>query len=128
MSSYLVTRIISAANIVVRYHSEVVAVHGEGHLEALTLADTETGVTEDVPSSWLFIFIGASPRTDWLGSDIVRDDKGFVVTGQDLLGPDSRPAVATRPAPIHTRDECAWGLRSRRRTAQLDETGRVGSR
>ena len=88
MSSYLVTRIISAANITVRYHSEVVAVRGEGHLEALTLADTETGDTENVPSSWLFIFIGASPRTEWLGPDIVRDDKGFVVTGHELLGPD----------------------------------------
>ena len=39
------------------------------------------------PSSWLFVFIGASPRTDWLGPDVVRDDKGFVVTGHDLLAP-----------------------------------------
>ena len=45
-----------------------------------------TGATEEVPASWLFVFIGASPRTDWLGPDVVRDDKGFVVTGQDLLG------------------------------------------
>ena len=40
-----------------------------------------------MPSSWLFVFIGASPRTDWLGPDVVRDAKGFVVTGQDLAGP-----------------------------------------
>ena len=50
------------------------------------------------PSSWLFVFIGASPRTDWLGPDVVRDDKGFVVTGQDLLAPDLGPAVAARRA------------------------------
>jgi thioredoxin reductase (NADPH) len=87
MSSYLITRITLAPNIAVRYHSNVMAVHGEGHLEALTLANTETGETEEVPSSWLFIFIGASPRTDWLGPGIVRDEKGFVVTGQDLLSP-----------------------------------------
>jgi len=40
-----------------------------------------------VSSSWLFVFIGASPRTEWLGPDVVRDDKGFVVTGHDLVGP-----------------------------------------
>src|SRR5512133_2701585 len=97
MSSYLITRVISAPNIAVRYHSKVVAAHGEGHLEALTLADTETDATEEVTSSWLFIFIGASPRTDWLGPDIVRDERGFVVTGQDLLQLDSAGWRLSRP-------------------------------
>ena len=84
MSLYLLERITSAPNIEVRYRTEVVAGRGDGHLEALTLADRSTGRTEDVASSWLFVFIGASPRTDWLGPDVVRDDKGFVVTGQEL--------------------------------------------
>ena len=87
MSEYLVERITSSPNIVVRYRSEVVAGRGDGHLEALTLTDRASGVTEEVSSSWLFAFIGASPRTDWLGPDVLRDEKGFVVTGQDLLGP-----------------------------------------
>jgi thioredoxin reductase (NADPH) len=103
MSSYLIARITSAPNIAVRYHSKVVAVHGEGHLEALTLTDTETGTTEDVLSSWLFIFIGASPRTDWLGPDIVRDERGFVVTGQDLLQVDAmRWGLARPPLALET--------------------------
>ena len=84
MSRYLVERITSAPNIEVRYHSEVVACRGDGHLEALTIADRDTGVHDEVSSSWLFVFIGASPRTDWLGPAVVRDSKGFVVTGQDL--------------------------------------------
>ena len=87
MSRYLIEKVTSAANIEVRYRSEVVACQGDGHLEALTLADRDSGVTEEVSSSWLFVFIGASPRTDWLGPDVVRDDKGFVITGQDLLVP-----------------------------------------
>jgi thioredoxin reductase (NADPH) len=87
MSRYLVERITSTPNVAVRYRSEVVSGRGDGHLEALTLADRDTGVTEEVPSSWLFVFIGASPRTQWLGPDVVRDDKGFVVTGHDLLDP-----------------------------------------
>ena len=87
MSSYLVERIVSAANIEVRLRSEVVACQGEGHLERLALADLDTGVREEVSSSWLFVFIGASPRTSWLGDTVTRDEKGFIVTGLDLLGP-----------------------------------------
>jgi len=69
----------------VRHQTEVVACAGRGHLETLTLA--HRGVTETVAASWLFVFIGASPHTDWLGADVARDDKGFVVTGHDLLHP-----------------------------------------
>ncbi len=89
MSLYLIARLEAASNIIVRCRSEVVAARGDGHLEALTLADRATGTTEEVPASWLFVFIGGSPRTEWLGRDVVRDAKGFVVTGQDLtaLGP-----------------------------------------
>ncbi|MCW2645914.1 MAG: thioredoxin reductase [Pseudonocardiales bacterium] len=88
MSKYLIERITLAANIEVRYRSEVVAARGDGHLEALTLADRDSGVTDEVLSSWLFVFIGASPRTEWLGPDVARDDNGYVVTGQDLAGHD----------------------------------------
>ena len=85
MSLYLSARITSAPNIEVRYRSEVVACRGDDHLAEITLTDRDSGVSEEVPSNWLFIFIGASPRTEWLGPGIARDDKGFVVTGQDLL-------------------------------------------
>ena len=88
MSRYLVERVTSAPNIEVRYRSEVVACRGDGHLEALTLTDRDSGVKEEVSSSWLFVFIGASPRTEWLGAAVVRDHLGYVVTGQDLLGTD----------------------------------------
>ena len=84
MSQYLVERITSASNIEVRYRSEVVAGDGNGHLERLTLADRDSGATEEVSACWLFVFIGASPGTEWLGPDVARDGKGFVVTGQDL--------------------------------------------
>jgi thioredoxin reductase (NADPH) len=98
MSTYLVERISSAPNIDVRTRCEVVACRGDGHLERLTLADQETGREEDVASSWLFIFVGASPRTEWLGPTVVRDERGFVVTGLDLLtgaNADSWPLTRT---------------------------------
>jgi len=87
MSRYLVDRIEHNSTIEVRYSSEVVGCAGDGHLERLTIVDRASDTREDVPASWLFVFIGASPRTDWLGPDIARDDKGFVVTGQDLQHP-----------------------------------------
>ena len=57
-----------------------------------------------MPASWLFVFIGASPRTDWLGPAVVRDDKGFLVTGQDLLGAGrgERWPLAREPLALET--------------------------
>jgi thioredoxin reductase (NADPH) len=85
MSRYLIDKITEVRNIEVRCRTEVVGCMGSGHLEALTLAERDSGRVEEVPVSWLFIFVGASPRTDWLGDSVVRDDKGFVITGPDLI-------------------------------------------
>ena len=99
MSSYLVDRIEASPNIEVRCGTEVVGARGDGHLESLTLLDRDTGAREDVDASWLFAFIGASPRTDWLGDGVVRNDLGFVVTGQELLRPAGPPAGRCRRSP-----------------------------
>lgn len=85
MSQYLVSRIQEAENVEVLFGTEVAAATGTDHLEGLTLRNRADGSTQEVAASWLFVFIGASPRTDWLGDSVLRDGKGFVVTGQDLL-------------------------------------------
>ena len=87
MSRYLVDRIEAHPAIEVRTGSEVTAARGDGHLESLTLLDRGDGTCEEVAASWLFVFIGAQPRTDWLGKDVVRDERGYVVTGPDLTKP-----------------------------------------
>jgi thioredoxin reductase (NADPH) len=87
MSQYLVERIRAADNVEVRLRTEVVAARGDEHLEEITLADRD-GKKEDAPANWLFVFIGASPRTDWLGQDVARDERGFVVTGPELARPE----------------------------------------
>ena len=104
MSQYLVERINAAPNIDVRLRSEVIAVRGDDHLEAITLADRDSGAAEEAPTSWLFVFIGASPRTDWLGTEVMRDPKGFIVTGQDLTssGQTSRWPLARPPFALET--------------------------
>ena len=78
--------------------TEVVAARGDGHLEALTLRHRDTGEETEVATSWLFAFIGASPHTDWVGDTVVRDAKGFVMTGQELAtSPEARRWTLGRP-------------------------------
>ncbi|GAB3345089.1 FAD-dependent oxidoreductase [Modestobacter lapidis] len=97
MSLYLVARIQATANIEVRLRSEVTDARGDGHLEAVTLTDRDSGAGEHVAVNWLFVFIGASPRTDWLGGEVARDAKGFILTGQDLLGLSPTAWAEARP-------------------------------
>jgi thioredoxin reductase (NADPH) len=91
MSRYLTERITAADNIEVRLRTEIVAARGDGRLETITLADRTTGTEVEVPTNWVFAFIGASPRTAWLGDDIARDTTGALVTGHDLLARKDGP-------------------------------------
>jgi thioredoxin reductase (NADPH) len=88
MSQYLVKRINECTGkgqcIEVLTRTEVVGCRGGTRLEGLTLKNLETGAQSQVDSNFLFVFIGAAPRTDWLGDQVVRDSHGFIVTGPDL--------------------------------------------
>jgi thioredoxin reductase (NADPH) len=66
-------------------------VHGNDHLEAVTLCDKRSGTQETMPAGYVFVFIGAEPRTEWLDGVIARDERGFVLTGPDLLDEGARP-------------------------------------
>ncbi len=91
MSHYLIEQIAGIPTISVRTCTEVLAGHGTQHLEQLTIRDNTTGATETVDAQWLFVFIGAAPRTDWLDGVIVRDGRGFVIAGPDLVVDGQRP-------------------------------------
>ena len=129
MSQYLVERIRAADNIEVRLRTEVVAARGDGHLEALTLADRDTGAEEEVATNWLFVFIGAVAA-----HRLARRRRR-----------PRRPRASSSPAPtcwlpttparwpldraaVRPRDERARGVRRRRRAARLDEAGRLRRR
>ncbi|MFI5697061.1 FAD-dependent oxidoreductase [Kribbella sp. NPDC051586] len=86
MSSYLIDQIEGIDNIEVHTCTQVVSCMGSEHLEHLTLLNSETGEKREVDTEWMFVFIGAAPRTDWLPGDLLRDDRGFVLTGPDLPG------------------------------------------
>jgi thioredoxin reductase (NADPH) len=91
MSYYLIRQIREIPNVDVRLTTEVTAVHGGDHLEAITLCNSTTGTQETAQAGYLFVFIGAEPRTDWLDDVIERDGRGFVLTGPDLLVEGNRP-------------------------------------
>jgi thioredoxin reductase (NADPH) len=63
----------------------VVSAEGSDHLEWLTIRNVKTGETERVPANGLFVFIGATPRTEWLANSVVRDAQGFILSGFDLI-------------------------------------------
>jgi thioredoxin reductase (NADPH) len=94
MSHYLIQQIAAIPSIRVRTCTEVISALGTDRLEAVTVRD-DAGRVEQVPAGWLFAFIGAAPRTDWLDGALVRDDRGFVVAGPDLIV-DGRPPPGWR--------------------------------
>ena len=91
MSQYLIDQIEATPNITVQVHSSVVEAKGETSLEGLTIANTMTGEMQTVGATSLFIFIGAVPRTQWLDGTIMRDERGFIITGPDLKQDGHRP-------------------------------------
>ena len=82
MSRYLIDQIRATPNIEVRTQTEVIDGSGNGHLEMVCLHTPQGNVEES--ASALFIFVGGEPKTEWLSADILRDAKGFVLSGQDL--------------------------------------------
>ncbi len=92
MSSYLIQQLTAIGNILVRTRTRVIGAHGGEHLAEVTLCDGKDGTQTTVPCGSMFVFIGAEPRTDWLGDTVARDERGFIVTGPDLLVGGKRPA------------------------------------
>ena len=92
MSRYLIDQIEKMPNIHVETHSQVVEAHGDTHLESISILCSSSGETTTVPTNMLSIFIGAEPNTDWLSGVVERDERGFIVTGTDLVRDGKRPA------------------------------------
>jgi thioredoxin reductase (NADPH) len=83
MSQYLVDRIKTTENISVMSGSEIIAAHGNGHLERIDVRNAQTGETQSLAGSALFIFIGVAPHTEAFNSLLATDDQGFILTGAD---------------------------------------------
>ena len=95
MSHYLIEQIEKTPNIEVWTKTHLVEVKGDTRLTSITLKCETDGTQKELPASSIFIFIGAQPRTEWLSNLIERDDRGFVLSGPDLLKNGKRPASWT---------------------------------
>ena len=84
MSRYLIRRIEESPNVIVRPHTEIVALEGDNHLDSVRWRNGQTGQTEKHNIRHLFVMTGADPNTGWLNGCIVLDSKGFINTGPDL--------------------------------------------
>ena len=84
MSRYLIEQLEAKANIAVELQAEVRGVHGQERLTAIDVLDARTGAVRRRDCGGLFIFIGADAETAWLPSEIARDARGYVLTGDDL--------------------------------------------
>ena len=85
MSRYLIDQLDTKSNIHVQLRSEVVALYGDDHLQAIDILNRDLGTISRKPTPALFAFIGADTDTEWLPSDIARDSRGFVLTGADVV-------------------------------------------
>jgi thioredoxin reductase (NADPH) len=110
MSEYLV-RDLDRYGVLVRHRSEIAALHGkDGHLEAVTLKDEE-----QLPVSFLFVFLGAEPCTEWLDDAVARDGDGFILTGdaasaEHLLETDTRGIFAAGDVRSGSTKRCATAV------------------
>ncbi len=95
MSRYLIQRIEENPAIELHYQTEIVGLDGDKHLERVTCRNKASGETSTHDIRHVFIMAGASPRTEWLKGCVALDNKGFILTGQDL---DS--VTSTRPWPL----------------------------
>jgi len=91
MSQYLIDQIKKTPNIEVWPQAQIAEVHGDQHLEEISVYCSPTKKTDRVPAKSVYIYIGALPRTDWLGDLVQRDARGFILSGPDLLRDGKRP-------------------------------------
>jgi thioredoxin reductase (NADPH) len=101
MSRSLIDNLEANPAVHVRPHAQVVSADGDTHLETLVLRDRETQEEEKVEAGAVFIFIGQTAHTEWLEGLVQLDDRGFILTGEDL-GPLKGWNVERDPLPLES--------------------------
>jgi thioredoxin reductase (NADPH) len=97
MSQYLIDQIGKTENVRVRPLTEVASVEGDGHVERVTLRSVADGSCRAEETDAVFVFIGTRPCTEWLPAGVLRDAKGFVLTGRDVMAAEGYAKVWKEP-------------------------------
>jgi thioredoxin reductase (NADPH) len=93
MSRYLIDQIEKTSNIRVRTRTEVECIEGSGRVERVVLKSRDDGTCHAENVDAVFVFIGTKPRSDWLPANVLRDPKGFVLTGRDVVADAAYPRI-----------------------------------
>jgi len=91
MSQYLIEQVQATDNIHIEYRTRVVEVHGTDRLESVSIICDSSGDVNRMPANSMFVFIGAEPCTSWLAGVVERNERGFILTGPDLMKNNKRP-------------------------------------
>lgn len=110
MSHYLIDQIDSTPNIHLIPCSEIVEARGDGHLQELVIQDLNSAEKRTVPADALFIFIGAKPYTDWIQTDMLKDDRGFIETGRALVNYPNYKKIWKKQREPYTLETCVPGV------------------
>jgi thioredoxin reductase (NADPH) len=102
MSSYLSRRVESKDNIEILHCTEVRKMRGDHRLEEVELENARTGEVRTVRTCAVFSMTGATPCTDWVPVDILRDEKGFVKTGRAVIDSPLWKSLDREPGPLET--------------------------
>lgn len=97
VSEYLIEQLDGLPNVEVLLNTEIVEARDPHRLRSIVLRDTLEGTVAEREATALFILIGAAPRTDWLPAEIARDERGFVLTGEDASPVDGGPGHLRLP-------------------------------
>ncbi len=105
MSQYLIDQIAKTPNIQLLARTEIERVEGDGHVERVALTSLDDGVSRTEDADAVFVYIGTRPQSDWLPTNVLRNDKGFVLTGRDLASAEAFARVwkeTREPLPLET--------------------------
>jgi thioredoxin reductase (NADPH) len=93
MSQYLVDQIAKTPSIRLRPRTEIERVEGDGHVERVAFTSLDDGSSRLEEADAIFVFIGTRPQSDWLPPEVLRDAKGFVLTGRDMMAAEAYPRI-----------------------------------
>jgi len=99
MSDYLIKQLETRDNVLYELSSEIVAAEGHQHLDAVVIRNLRTSSAESRSTGGVFVFIGADAETDWLPGTILRDSRGYVLTGLQMRS-DARAGWSYRREPL----------------------------
>ncbi len=102
MSSYLSNRVTTKPNIEILYHTQVQKMRGDERLKSVEILNSKTGEVRSVETAAVFSMIGARPCTEWLPPEILRDEKGFIKTGQAVADAPAWKNADRAPYPFET--------------------------